>query len=294
MKPPLEPSKEDCCNSGCNPCIFDVYEKQLALYNKYLESGELPGDPQKNAISQTKYTNFIVIENLHISESHRLLKFRNKLGGNEKVFWKPGDHFLVKFSSESISCSRAYTPIKLKCNEDNFDFLVVVKKYENGLVSKYLFNLKLGEDTLWRGPYGSYDMNPNKFKRIFMIAQGTGIAPFISIIEEILNNEDDFTKLFLYYSCRSLEDVLFRDCLYSFKSFWNFSYTIFLKVPTDNDGFKYQEPIRNYKLNNNDFASIRPFNVDDQFLVCGSTKFMESYRDWLLVTENFQGDIKLF
>ncbi|CAH2266936.1 jg8840 [Pararge aegeria aegeria] len=32
-----------------------------------------------------------------------------------KVWWRPGDHFLLKYTSENnASCTRAYTPIKLK------------------------------------------------------------------------------------------------------------------------------------------------------------------------------------
>ncbi|CAB3243841.1 unnamed protein product [Arctia plantaginis] len=40
MEKPVEPNKEDCCNSGCNPCIFDIYEKQLKIYEQYLQNGK--------------------------------------------------------------------------------------------------------------------------------------------------------------------------------------------------------------------------------------------------------------
>jgi hypothetical protein len=30
--PPVRPPNEDCCNSGCNPCVFDLYEEALERY----------------------------------------------------------------------------------------------------------------------------------------------------------------------------------------------------------------------------------------------------------------------
>jgi Oxidoreductase-like protein, N-terminal len=33
---PLEPGKDDCCGSGCVPCVFDAYEEKLKKYNEWL------------------------------------------------------------------------------------------------------------------------------------------------------------------------------------------------------------------------------------------------------------------
>jgi hypothetical protein len=30
--PPPEPRMEECCRSGCDPCIFDLYEEELERY----------------------------------------------------------------------------------------------------------------------------------------------------------------------------------------------------------------------------------------------------------------------
>ncbi|CAH2789169.1 MAG: ortholog of Bordetella pertussis (BX470248) BP1188A [uncultured Paraburkholderia sp.] len=31
-EPPVQPELEDCCNSGCSPCVFDLYGEALARY----------------------------------------------------------------------------------------------------------------------------------------------------------------------------------------------------------------------------------------------------------------------
>ena len=37
---PERPSAEDCCNSSCNRCIFDLYADALARYQKELQEWE--------------------------------------------------------------------------------------------------------------------------------------------------------------------------------------------------------------------------------------------------------------
>ena len=34
--PPVQPDLEDCCRSGCVPCVFDLYEEALARYEREL------------------------------------------------------------------------------------------------------------------------------------------------------------------------------------------------------------------------------------------------------------------
>lgn len=279
MKEPIEPSKEDCCNSGCNPCIFDVYEKQLLFFKEYQKKGGNDQKVHENGISQLKYTIFTVADNILISEAHQLLLFQPKCNSG-KIFWKPGDHFLIKYTSGSNSCSRAYTPLKAKVKCDS-EFSVIVKRYNQGVVSRYLCDLKPGHETLWRGPYGAYDILLNKFNRIIMVAQGTGIAPFFSIIENILSNEDDITRLILYYCCHSKESILLREELYSWKRYWNFTYSVYLSDVNENDDYKYGEPIIKHKLDMDALFLMKPFTSRDQFLICGSTQFMSYYKNCL-------------
>lgn len=56
-----------------------------------------------------------------------------------------------------------------------------------------------------------------------MIASGTGITPMIQIIQEVLENEDDMTFISLVYSIKTVGDIIYKDQLHEWSSFWNFN-----------------------------------------------------------------------
>ncbi|WP_211612296.1 oxidoreductase-like domain-containing protein [Paraburkholderia haematera] len=39
--PPVQPELEDCCHSGCNPCVFDLYDDALERYRLALAEWQL-------------------------------------------------------------------------------------------------------------------------------------------------------------------------------------------------------------------------------------------------------------
>ena len=44
--PPPEPPMEACCGRGCDPCIFDLYERELERYRARLRAWQ-----EKNGLS---------------------------------------------------------------------------------------------------------------------------------------------------------------------------------------------------------------------------------------------------
>lgn len=39
--PPVRPENDECCHSGCDPCIFDLYNEAMERYSEELEAWEL-------------------------------------------------------------------------------------------------------------------------------------------------------------------------------------------------------------------------------------------------------------
>ncbi|WP_061169254.1 oxidoreductase-like domain-containing protein [Caballeronia hypogeia] len=44
-EPPERPSPEECCQSGCNPCVFDLYQEELERYRADLRAWEARHPP---------------------------------------------------------------------------------------------------------------------------------------------------------------------------------------------------------------------------------------------------------
>jgi hypothetical protein len=40
-QPPVRPDLDDCCRSGCIPCVFDLYEEAMERYKIELKAWEL-------------------------------------------------------------------------------------------------------------------------------------------------------------------------------------------------------------------------------------------------------------
>lgn len=36
--PPIAPEPEDCCGSGCVPCVLDIYEQEVAIWKRQCEA----------------------------------------------------------------------------------------------------------------------------------------------------------------------------------------------------------------------------------------------------------------
>ena len=52
-EPPVRPEPDDCCNGGCERCVFDLYEDALEHYRAALEEYSYQESPIDVAITQS-------------------------------------------------------------------------------------------------------------------------------------------------------------------------------------------------------------------------------------------------
>ncbi len=53
MEKPTPPGDSDCCESGCEPCVWDIYYQELALWRAE-DTQRKNGEKQKAEITSTE------------------------------------------------------------------------------------------------------------------------------------------------------------------------------------------------------------------------------------------------
>ena len=120
----------------------------------------------------------------------------------------PGDHLYVYATIDGKAIKRPYTPSSVPDTTGYFD--LTVKRYEQGMMSKYLHDREIGDTVLMSGPNSGGHWVDGMAKRVGFVAGGTGITPMISIIRWILANGLD-VELFLVFANKTEGDIIFRE-----------------------------------------------------------------------------------
>lgn len=87
---------------------------------------------------------------------------------------------------------------------------LLVKKYENGVMSHFWFNeAKLNDLLRIEGPLGSFFFRENDLENVIFLATGTGIAPIKAILEYISRTTKGYSnkKLWLFVGARFDKDL---------------------------------------------------------------------------------------
>ncbi|KAJ9578258.1 hypothetical protein L9F63_005528 [Diploptera punctata] len=323
---PEEPLESDCCGSGCSPCIFDIYRKQLLEWEKQCEmlihnKGVLV-DVESNqhnipVLSQLKFSPFQLIsieEHTHNTyfytfQAVKMPELNSTASGvtdyvPDKRFLniKIGEHLIMNGRSTETNksvISRAYTPISDVNLHSIGCFKVLVKLYEDGRMSKYIKGLKKYDITEWRGPYGDYKYLRASHRFLIMLSAGTGIAPMYPIAKSIVDDDLDETFIHLLFACRHFEDILLRNEIQALTLYWNFKAEIFLSQATSQvveTQSRYSETVHSGRIDKDVISRILSGKKLDQIfvLICGTKPFNKDMINFLKHFGISESNIQLF
>jgi cytochrome-b5 reductase len=140
-------------------------------------------------------------------ETHDTKTFSFSLPAHATLDMLPGDYLYLHATINGKSVKRPYTPSSMPGTTGSFD--LTVKRYETGLISKYLHEQKVGDKVLMSGPNQGGHWVEGMAKKVGLVAGGTGITPMISIIRWILIKRLD-VDLVLLFANKTEADIIFR------------------------------------------------------------------------------------
>lgn len=163
----------------------------------------------------------------------------------------------------------------------------LIKKYENGHMSRYWFEEARINDLLRiEGPIGSFFLRETEIENIVFLATGTGVAPINAILEKINQSEKNILKKYWVFVGARFESDLFMK-MDKFNFINNLTY-----VPVLSRGSKEWNGERGYVQ-----EILIKYNIsltNAQVYACGSNEMIESAKKLLieegLSNKNFFSD----
>ncbi|XP_042853213.1 NADH-cytochrome b5 reductase-like isoform X6 [Panthera tigris] len=154
---PVEPLPSQCCGSGCSPCVFDLYHRELARWEAARASKDrslLSGEESQSCPSKLNPETFLAFR---ISAVDRLTKdtyrVRFALPRNSRLGLRPGQHLILRGKVDDLEIQRAYTPISPANAEGYFEVLIKSRSYYPTLwIKKRMLRVMM---SLSQGPLGN-------------------------------------------------------------------------------------------------------------------------------------------
>mmetsp|Transcript_53491 Transcript_53491/g.87507 ORF Transcript_53491/g.87507 Transcript_53491/m.87507 type:complete len:290 (+) Transcript_53491:1-870(+) len=103
-----------------------------------------------------------------------------------------------------------YYPVTRNSDLGHFD--LVVKRTEDP-VSQHLHSLKVGDKAEFKGALPILPYRVGQYSTLGLVAGGTGIIPLYMLIQEILSNPQETTKISLLYAAKDKSELLFKSHL---------------------------------------------------------------------------------
>jgi cytochrome-b5 reductase len=157
------------------------------------------------AIDPKEFRAFPLVNAYDESPDTKVLRFAFP-DGLQEANMKLTSFVLLRYTdTDGKEVIRPYTPISRLDQRGYMEILV--KAYKDSKMGTHLHRLKLGQTIEIKGPFEKLPYQPGRYKKIGMIAAGSGITPMFQLARESLK-EAKGPEISLIYCNRRKEDVL--------------------------------------------------------------------------------------
>ncbi|OVE77088.1 hypothetical protein BVX98_03665 [bacterium F11] len=204
--------------------------------------------------------------------SPRNVNVRFQLPQGKEKYFKAGQFVQIFVPREGDKPRRtAYSIASPPQLTDSFELCVT--RVDGGVSSGYVHQLKKGDKVTVLGPLGRFTLPDNLPRDVVFIATGSGIAPFRSMVNDLLYKETD-KNVYLLYGNRHDDDILYQkeweklaSTEKNFKLYLTLSQPKNWTGPKGYVGSKIEEFIPNLK--------------EKDYYICGLSTMIDSVKDKL-------------
>ncbi|BFM16904.1 hybrid-cluster NAD(P)-dependent oxidoreductase [Maricurvus nonylphenolicus] len=146
----------------------------------------------------------------------------------------PGQYINLALKIDGKHTSRAYSIASAPSQRGYYE--IAVRHKPDGYVTHYLLEkLTVNEELEISAPAGQFYYNPLIHgKEIALVGGGSGITPFMSIVEHYYEKNDPDLKIDLIYGCADENDVIYGKKLQAIaEQFPNFNFHLVISNPSE-------------------------------------------------------------
>lgn len=221
-----------------------------------------------------------------LSQVTKHLEF--EVQGVARFGFVPGQWLSVRATTpHGEEITRAYSIVSAPSEGKEFAFCL--NRVEDGFMSNYLCDLEQGAEISFQGPFGDFILRP-PLRDTLLIATGTGIAPFRSMLLAQFNQTTEYRsangltaapvapptqQFWLFFGARSEQDIYYREDFERIAA----GHLSFHFIPTLSRGGPEWRGLRGYVQEH--LREVVGGRRDMQAYICGLDKMVSVNRDLL-------------
>ncbi|OCT78306.1 cytochrome b5 reductase 4 [Xenopus laevis] len=131
-----------------------------------------------------------------------------------------GHHIYLKMNISGVDIVKPYTPVT-SCLLPDAQYLpfcdkqclhLMIKIYPNGIITPHIDSLTVGDYISISNPQGTFSTSQvEDVMDVFLIAAGTGITPFVRLLQHVLTCVSSLRKAKLIFFNKQEEDILWKE-----------------------------------------------------------------------------------
>jgi len=186
---------------------------------------------------------------------------------DQNIPFLPGQFFMVRFE-DSTTVHRAYSIASSPTQKNHIDITMDLV----GEFTKKLWQAKIGDYLIFKGPYGKFYFDENMNNNLILIGGGLGLTPLMSIIR-YCNDKKLQNKIKFIYSVRTPEDIVFNEELKQIKDKNNnFNYTVTITRPKSEHNWQWRTGRIDSDLLKQNIEDIE----NSLYYLCGPLEFVKN------------------